>query len=101
MGYAVGRKARGECDRCGTVVMLASLRREMVDGRLSNLRVCPSCFDIDNEQWQVRLLDMGENIALRDPRPEYVFPLPVAPIQWGADTDVWWGLFTPLRWGDD
>lgn len=69
MGFATGKHALGICDRCGFQFKLNSLNFQPVDGRLTKIKVCKSCMDIDNPQWQLRLLDTTDNEALRDPRP--------------------------------
>jgi hypothetical protein len=70
MGFATGKHALGICDRCGFSFKLNSLRFQPVDGNLTKIKVCSSCMDVDNPQWQLRLLDLTDNEALRDPRPD-------------------------------
>jgi hypothetical protein len=70
MAFAKGSRALGICDRCGFQFRLNSLRFQYVEGRKTELKVCHSCMDIDNEQWQLRLLDLTDNETLRDPRPD-------------------------------
>lgn len=69
MSYAKGSRALGICDRCGFQYKLNSLRFQVVEGKTTSLKVCRSCNDEDNPQWQVRLLDLTDDQPLRDPRP--------------------------------
>ena len=98
MGYATGKYALGICDRCGFSFKLNSLRFQQVDGRMTTLKVCRSCLDIDNEQWQVRLLDLTDNESLRDPRPDEII-IPGPALQWGPDLPLEWGAYRLMNWG--
>jgi hypothetical protein len=68
--FAVGRKAKGCCDRCAQIWPLTKLRPEAVGGRLLGNRVCPDCWDDDHPQnWQGRY-PVTDPQALRNPRPD-------------------------------
>lgn len=101
MGFATGKHALGICDRCGFSFKLNSLRFQQVDGRMTALKVCRSCLDIDNEQWQVRLLDLTDNEALRDPRPEEAFAVLAPALEWGEGVPLEWGAYRRITWGPD
>ena len=68
-GYARGKLAWGECDRCSFRYPLAKLYYEVYDGKRNGLRVCKTCLDIDHEQLRLDEVDTSEAISLRDPRP--------------------------------
>ena len=68
--FASGKIALGECDRCGRNYDLHDLREEIVKGNLTNLKVCPSCFDPDHPQLFLGEYPVDDPQALRDPRPE-------------------------------
>ena len=44
MGYAVGKKANGICDRCGFTYLLSNLKYEIENQKRNGLRVCSECF---------------------------------------------------------
>lgn len=99
MAYAKGSRALGICDRCGFAFRLNSLRFQQADGRMTALKVCRSCMDIDNEQWQLRTLDLTDNQALRDPRPETDGLEDFASILWGPEVPAEWGSYRNMNWG--
>lgn len=68
--YASGPKALGICDRCGRTYLLDELKFETKNYKRDNIRVCPSCFDIQNPQDLPDLFDGGDTQALRNPRPD-------------------------------
>ena len=68
--FATGKLALGICDRCGLTYYLKELRKEIVKGKINNLRVCPSCFDPDHPQLHLGELPVDDPQALRDPRPD-------------------------------
>ena len=100
MGFATGKHALGICDRCGFSFKLNSLRFQHVDGWLTKIKVCYSCLDVDNPQWQLRLLDLTDNEALRDPRPDDS-TAPGLALTWGSDPPLEWGPYRLIVWGPD
>tara|TARA_R100001594_G_C3955464_1_gene244066 strand:- start:18 stop:359 length:342 start_codon:yes stop_codon:yes gene_type:complete len=69
MGYAVGKKAKGVCDRCGFTYLLSDLKYEIEDQKRNGLRVCFECLDEDQPQLQLGKIKHTESISLFDPRP--------------------------------
>lgn len=63
------KKALGQCDRCGSVFPLRTLKYQVVDRKNTNLRVCRSCLDIDQPQWRIGEVESSDAQGLRDPRP--------------------------------
>ena len=53
MSYALGKKALGDCDRCGFTYKLNDLKYEIEDGIRNGLRVCDDCLDIANPQLKI------------------------------------------------
>ena len=45
--FASAKKAVAMCDRCGQRYKLKKLKSEVIRGRETNMKVCPSCFDPD------------------------------------------------------
>ena len=68
--FATGKIALGICDRCGLTYYLKELRKEIVKGKINNLKVCPDCFDPDHPQLHLGELPIDDPQALRDPRPD-------------------------------
>ena len=70
MGYAVGKKANGICDRCGFTYLLSELKYEIEDQKRNGLRVCPECLDQDQPQLLLGKIKHTESIGLYNPRPD-------------------------------
>jgi len=70
MAYAKGTKALGECDRCGFSYLLNELKYEVQNETKNGLRVCSSCLDPDNPQYQLGRNVVADPQALFDPRPD-------------------------------
>ena len=70
MSYALGKKALGDCDRCGFTYKLNDLKYEIEDGIRNGLRVCDDCLDIDHPQLKIGEVDTADNQSLFNPRPD-------------------------------
>ena len=66
--YAVGKKALGDCDRCGFTYKLNDLKYEVQDSIRNGLWVCSECFDVDHPQYKLGEVDTADNQALFNPR---------------------------------
>ena len=66
--YAQGKKALGQCDRCGFSYKLNNLKYEIVDSKRNGLRVCNECFDVDQPQLKLGDIDTSDNESLYNPR---------------------------------
>lgn len=66
--YAAGKRAKAICDICGFKCLYKDLRYHIFNQRRDGLRVCPSCYDIDNPQLQVGRMFHAEPQALYNPR---------------------------------
>jgi len=66
--YAAGKKALGDCDRCGFTYKLNSLKYEIQDSIRNGLRVCNYCFDEDQPQFKLGQVNTADNQALFNPR---------------------------------
>lgn len=68
--FASGKWAHGFCDVCGFRCQLADMKMQVVAGRVTNIKACPTCYDPDHPQnWQGRY-PVDDPQALRDPRPD-------------------------------
>jgi hypothetical protein len=68
--FAAGKIALGICDRCGLSYDLKELRKEIVKGRITNLKVCSVCFDPDHPQLHLGEFPIDDPQALREARPD-------------------------------
>jgi len=68
--YASGKKAFGFCGRCDFRYPLKQLRRIMLKDTLTQLMVCPECWEPSQPQLQTGKFPVNDPQALRDPRPD-------------------------------
>lgn len=68
--FASGKRAIATCDRCGQVYLLKELKQLTIKLKLTNIRVCPSCWEPDQPQYQVGMWPVDDPQALRNPRPD-------------------------------
>ena len=66
--YAVGKIAISQCDRCGMEYLLKRLRPLTIKTKITNILVCPSCFEPDQPQLQIGMYPISDPQALRNPR---------------------------------
>ena len=66
--YARGRIALSCCDRCGMEFLLRTLRPLTIKTKITNILVCPSCFEFDQPQLSLGLYPLSDPQALRNPR---------------------------------
>lgn len=68
--YAVGKNAHGFCDICGFRCLLREMKVQVVMGRPTNLKACPTCNDPDHPQNFIGRVRTQDPQAVRDPRPD-------------------------------
>ena len=68
--FALGKRALGICDTCGFEWPLKKLQFQIVAGKVTRLRHCPECLDIDNPQLQLGRVRVMDPQALWQPRPD-------------------------------
>lgn len=66
--YARGKIALSCCDRCGMEYLLRTLRPLTIKTKITNILVCPSCFEFDQPQLSLGLYPLSDPQALRNPR---------------------------------
>ncbi len=69
-GFASGKNAFGFCDRCGFRAKLSLMKKITINEKLTNIKVCPTCWEPDHPQYRIGRVDMSDPQALRDPRPD-------------------------------
>lgn len=68
--FAAGKWAIAECDRCGQRYKLKELRKLTIKTKQVNIKVCPSCWEMDQPQLSLGLYPVFDPQALREPRPD-------------------------------
>jgi hypothetical protein len=68
--YASGKFSIAECDRCGQRYMLKQLKKLTIKTKLTNIKVCPECWEPDQPQLQLGMYPVYDPQAVREPRPD-------------------------------
>ena len=68
--FASGKWAISECDRCGFRYKLKDLRKLTIKTKLVSIKVCPSCFELDQPQLSLGLYPVQDFQSVREPRPD-------------------------------
>jgi hypothetical protein len=68
--FATGKRAIAECDRCGQRYKLKELKKLTIKTKLTNILVCPTCYDPDHPQLQLGMYPVDDPQAIRNPRPD-------------------------------
>lgn len=66
--YARGKIAISQCDRCGMEYLLKTLRPLTIKTKITNILVCPTCWEPDQPQLQIGMYPISDPQALRNPR---------------------------------
>lgn len=69
--FASDKRAIAECDRCGFRYKLKELKKLIIKGKLVNMKVCPSCWEIDHPQLKLGQFPVEDPQAIREPRPDF------------------------------
>lgn len=68
--FASGKNAIAECDRCGFRYKLTQLKALTIKTKLTNIMVCPECWEEDQPQLQLGMYPVNDPQAVRNPRPD-------------------------------
>lgn len=68
--FASGKNAFGFCDRCGFRAQLSAMKKLTINEKITNIKVCPSCYEPDHPQYKSGRVVAQNREALRDPRPD-------------------------------
>jgi len=66
--YAIGRIALSACDRCGMECLLKRLKPLTIKTKITNILVCPTCWEPDQPQLSLGMYPVSDPQALRNPR---------------------------------
>lgn len=67
--FASEKHAIGNCDLCDFTYPLKTLKFLTIRMKVTNLRVCPSCFSKDHPQYRLGSFKVFDPQALENPRP--------------------------------
>jgi hypothetical protein len=83
--FTAGHKAISECDRCGQRYLLKRLKPLVIRTKVTNILVCPQCWEPDQPQNMQGMYPVEDPQAIRNPRPDLTaYPgSPSRDIQWG------------------
>ena len=68
--FASGRNSNAYCDRCGQKYKYSELRPVTINRKITEIRVCPECWEADQPQYRVGELKIQDPQALRNARPD-------------------------------
>lgn len=68
--FSSGKNAIAECDRCGFRYKLTELKPLTIKTKVTNIIVCPSCWEPDQPQLQLGMYPVNDPQAVRNPRPD-------------------------------
>lgn len=68
--FASGKYAIAECDRCGQRYKLKQLKKLTIKTKVTNILVCPECWEPDQPQLQLGMYPVNDPQAVRNPRPD-------------------------------
>jgi hypothetical protein len=71
--YASAKHAFGLCDRCGQRYKLNLLKPLQINLKLTNIRVCPTCWEPDQPQYKIGRLKITDPQAILNARPDSAF----------------------------
>jgi hypothetical protein len=81
--FAAGNRALAICDRCGLQYKLKQLKNSTSNNNLTNLLVCPECYEESHPQNSLGKYVVVDAQALRNPRPDAAELIASRDIQWG------------------
>lgn len=68
--FASARNSIAECDRCGFRYKLTELKPLTIKTKITNILVCPTCWEPDQPQLQLGMYPINDPQAVRNPRPD-------------------------------
>lgn len=68
--FSSGRNSIAECDRCGFRYKLTELKPLTVKTKVTNIIVCPTCWEPDQPQLLLGMYPVNDPQAVRNPRPD-------------------------------
>jgi len=101
--FASGKFAIAECDRCAKRVKLVQLRKLVIKTKITNIKVCPECWEEDHPQLRLGMYPVNDPQAIREPRPDTSYAqsgLAVDGYPGMGSRDIFWG-WNPVGGGNE
>ena len=92
--YAVGKISISQCDRCGMEYLLKKLKPLTIKTKITNILVCPTCWEPDQPQLQLGMYPIEDPQALRNPRRDTSYAvsgLNISGYNGGGSRVIEWG----------
>ena len=68
--FATGKRSIAFCDRCGRQCLYRELRKLTINLHVTNIKVCPDCWEPDQPQYQVAKIKVTDPQGIMEPRPD-------------------------------
>ena len=68
--FSSGKNSIAECDRCGFRYKLTELKPLTIKTKVTNIIVCPTCWEPDQPQLLLGMYPVNDPQAVRNPRPD-------------------------------
>jgi len=98
--FSSAKNSIAECDRCGFRYKLTELRKLVIKTKVTNIKVCPQCWEPDQPQLQIGMFPVNDPQAVMEPRPDISYLAPgfttntagnVVPSGAGGSRVIEWG----------
>jgi len=96
--YTSGRFSISECDRCSFRYKLTELKKLVIKGKITAIKVCPECWEADQPQLHLGEFPVNDPQAVREPRRDnsyYQSGYDVSGFPSGGSRQIQWG-FNPV-----
>ena len=68
--FSSAKNSIAECDRCGFRYKLTDLRKLVIKTKVTNIKVCPQCWELEQPQLQIGMFPVNDPQAVMEPRPD-------------------------------
>jgi len=68
--FSSGKHSIAECDRCGFRYKITELKPLTIKTKVTNILVCPTCWEQDQPQLQLGMYPVNDPQAVRNPRAD-------------------------------
>jgi hypothetical protein len=92
--FTSGKFAIAECDRCGFRYKLNTLKKLVIKGKITGIKVCPECWEADQPQLHLGEFPVNDPQAVREPRRDnsyYQSGYDVNGVPSGGSRQIQWG----------
>jgi hypothetical protein len=92
--FTSGKFAIAECDRCSFRYKLILLKKLVIKGKITAIKVCPECWEADQPQLHLGETPVNDPQAVREPRRDnsyYQSGYDVGGFPSGGSRQIQWG----------